>query len=263
MWEDRNKIARVQMNKIVAEVIERAKAEFAQRAEVTVEQLEAIKITAEKVNQIVTEAEADWTERNIVKPRNTLPLPISAGCFKRLRQAACKYAGVQNCGCLNQGEWNLPQNGNPCETCNTPGMSSLEFSETLFGQGFNKGKYVGPVISDRTIQRWLNAKSPAHPATIITALGRAWRRGWISGNTAYNLAKDVAMWGGILTAVRQRKKLANKDIAVEFTNDLSDTPLAGLAENQKGFYKAHSCDAFGSSATKVRQNCVSEGANIC
>lgn len=247
-----NKVTADQLNKIVAEFLERAGAEFTQKAEVTVEQLEAIKITDKKVDQIVDTAENDWAERGIVKTRNTLPLPISAGCFKKLRQAACKYAGAQNCGCFSQGKWDLPQEGNPCGTCNTPGMSSLEFSETLFGQEFDKGEYVGPVISDRTIQRWLNAKSPAHPATMITALGRAWRRGWISGNVAYNLAKDVAMWEGILTAMRQRKKLANKDIADEFTDCLlSDMPLAGLAENQKGFYKAHSCDAYGYSATRL------------
>lgn len=214
-------------------------------AEVTVEQLEAIKVTAEKVNQIVAEAEADWTERSIVKPRNTLPLPISAGCFKRLRQAACKYAGAQNCGCFNQGEWSFPQSGNPCETCNTPSMSSLEFSESLFGQSFDKkGKYGGPTISDRTIQRWLNAKSPAQPASLITAIGRAWYHGWISGSLAYALAKDLSVWEGILTAARQKKKTGGKAAA----NLNGNLPLDGLAENQKRFYRAH-----GSSATLVPQ----------
>lgn len=211
----------------------------------TLEKLEAIRVTAEKVDMIVAEAEADWAERGIVKPRNTLPLPISAGCFKSLRQAACKYAGAKDCGCFRQGMWSLPQEGNPCETCNAPSMSSLEFSETLFGQELNRsGEYVGPVISDRTIQRWLNAQSPAAPAYLITAMGRAWRQGWISGSSAYALAKDLSVWEGILTATRQKKKTGGKAAA----NLNGNFPLDGLAENQKRFYRA-----YGSSATLVPQ----------
>lgn len=204
---------------------------------VSVEQLEAIKITVENVDRIVFEAEADWTERGVLKPRNTLPLPISSGCFRRLRQAACKYAGAQNCGCLNQGKWSLQQAGNPCAACNTPGMSSLDFSESLFGKAFKKKKYTGPAVSDRTIQRWLNEKSPAPPSYLIIAFGRAFRQGWISSNLAYVLAKDMSVWEGILTATRQRKKLAGKGTIVSPVSSLFDSPLAGLTENHKRFIK--------------------------
>ena len=213
-----------------------------------------------KVTSIVTEAVADWQGRSVSKPRNTLPLVVSAGMFRMLRRSACRSAGTQECGCIGQGNFTLPTNRNPCESCNKPGVSSLEFSEALFGKAFEKGQYVGPVVCDRTIQRWLNGKSPATPAYAETALGRAWRHGWISGNVAYAVATDLGVWEKVMAAARlARKKLAStkteNTITVELlTRSLSiseaDVQRQGTAGEGR-FLKAFRRDAYGCSTTKL------------
>lgn len=213
-----------------------------------------------KVIPIIAEAIADWQGRSVSKPRNTLPISVSGGAFRMLRRSACRSAGVQECGCIRQGKFNLPTSGNPCESCNKPGVSSLEFSEALFGKAFKNRQYVGPVVCDRTIQRWLNDKSPATPAHVTTALGRAWRYGWISGNVAYSVVKDLGLWESVLAAVRlARKKLASTDkgsvIEVETLRQslsISEVDIehqCAAAENR--FLHALRRDAYGFSAPNL------------
>ncbi len=213
-----------------------------------------------KVIPIIAEVVADWQGRSVSKPRNTLPLAISGGMFRMLRRSACRSAGLQECGCISQGQFNLPTRANPCESCNKPGVSSLEFSEALFGKAFEKQQYVGPVVCDRTIQRWLNGKSPATPAHVATALGRAWRYGWISGNVAYSLVKDLGLWESVLAAVRSaRKKLSSTDkgsvIEVETLRQSLSISEADIerqrAADENRFLQAFRRDAYGFSAPNL------------
>lgn len=218
------------------------------------------------LNEAIHSLLADWSDRNIEKPRGTLPLKETAAGINYIRRIACKSAGIVNCSCwelvpsvnADSGATALvgvdeeaackyvgpgpsePEATNPCHACRTPGVSKKAFSIAVFGENVIEKEDDGARIDPKVFLR------PMGASTYYKVIAAAFANGWLTFGQASAMMEKTAEVEAASAELRPFLKRLRARVTYRNSGVISDDPRVLL-------------DRIAEAKTKITEQMIERG----